>query len=141
MIQLALRSALSDRATEGRIAVIDAWNFEAPRTKDGIAALSTLGLDGKVLVVVEPFEDLVWKSFRNLGDVHVLLAGELNAYDVLCSDWVVFTRATLPTTADTVGGTSAPIHEPVSVIAADEAPNTAVPQAGIDDEQEAGEAE
>jgi large subunit ribosomal protein L4 len=100
MIQLALRSALSDRAAEGKVAVIDAWDFAAPRTKDAKSALGALGLDGKVLVVLEPDDDMAAKSFRNLPDVHVLPASELNAYDVLCSDWVVFTSASLPGSAD-----------------------------------------
>jgi large subunit ribosomal protein L4 len=96
MIQLALRSALSDRAAEGRIAVVEAWDFAAPRTRDAVAALRALGLEGKVLVVVG-YDDIVpAKSFRNLPDVHVILGSELNAYDVLVSDWVVFTKDTLP---------------------------------------------
>jgi large subunit ribosomal protein L4 len=96
MIQLALRSALSDRAAEGRIAVVDSWAFDAPRTKDAKVALSALELTGRILVVLGPDDDFAALSFRNLPDVHVLAASELNAYDVLCSDWVVFTRATLP---------------------------------------------
>jgi large subunit ribosomal protein L4 len=99
MIKLALRSALSDRAADGRIVVIDSWGFDTPKTKDAIAALAALGVSGKVLVVLSPGELDTWKSFRNLTDVHVLLAAELNAYDVLCSDWVIFTQATLPTSA------------------------------------------
>ena len=99
MVQLALRSALSDRAADGKVVVVDDWGWTAPRTKDAVAALAALGLTGRVLVVAERGAEAVWKSFRNLGDVHVLSPGELNAYDVLCSDWVVFTRATLPTTA------------------------------------------
>ncbi|HWC09781.1 MAG TPA: 50S ribosomal protein L4 [Acidimicrobiales bacterium] len=101
MIQLALRSALSDRAAEGRVMVVDEWGFATPRTRDAKAALGALGLQGKVLVVLGPDDDMAAKSFRNLPDVHVLAASELNAYDVLCSDWVVFTSATLPGTADT----------------------------------------
>jgi large subunit ribosomal protein L4 len=97
MVQLALRSALSDRAAAGKVAVVEAWNFSVPRTKDAKAALAALGLDGRVLLVVEPKDDTTTKSFRNLPEVHVLPAGELNVYDVLCSDWVVFTTATLPT--------------------------------------------
>jgi len=104
MIQLALRSALSDRAAENRVAVVDAWNFAAPRTRDAKAALEALGLTGKVLVVVGPDEDLAAKSFRNLPHVQLLKASELNAYDVLCNDWVVFTRATLPATTATSSG-------------------------------------
>jgi large subunit ribosomal protein L4 len=96
MVQLALRSALSDRAADGKVAVVDRWPFDTPKTKAAKAALAALGLDGKVLVVVGPDDVDISKSFRNLPDVHVLLASELNAYDVLCSDWVVFTEDTLP---------------------------------------------
>ena len=103
MIQLALHSALSDRAAEGKIVVVDGWGFQGPKTKDAKAALAALGLSGKVLVVLEPDDETVGKSFRNLPDVTVLIAPELNAYDVLCSDWVVFSRTTLPgVTSDTV---------------------------------------
>ncbi|MDQ3757193.1 MAG: 50S ribosomal protein L4 [Actinomycetota bacterium] len=101
MVQLALRSALSDRAADGKVVVVERWPFETPKTKDAKAALAALGIEGKALVVVGPDEIDISKSFRNLPDVHVLVAGELNAYDVLCSDWVVFTEATLPTTGDT----------------------------------------
>ena len=97
MVQLALRSALSDRAAEGRIAVVDSWSFATPRTRDAKAALAALDLTGRVLVVLAPQDEVAYKSFRNLPDVHVLPSGELNAYDVLCSDWVVFTSDTLPT--------------------------------------------
>lgn len=106
MIQLALRSALSDRAAEGKVVVIDTWSFTAPRTKDALAALSALGLDGKVLVVLGDDEEAAAKSFRNLPAVHVLGAGQLNPYDVLCADWIVFTQATLPgATTDTAKDT------------------------------------
>ncbi|HEX2192461.1 MAG TPA: 50S ribosomal protein L4 [Acidimicrobiales bacterium] len=101
MIQLALRSALSDRAAEGRVVVVDSWDFAAPRTREAKAALGALGLDGKVLVVLGPDDEVAAKSFRNLPDVHVLPASELNAYDVLCNDWVVFTSASLPGRAET----------------------------------------
>jgi large subunit ribosomal protein L4 len=96
MIQLALRSALSDRASEGRVAVVASWPWEAPSTRDAKAALAALGLDGRVLVVLSRQEQEAYKSFRNLRRVQVLLSGELNAYDVLCNDWIVFTTETLP---------------------------------------------
>jgi large subunit ribosomal protein L4 len=99
MVQLALRSALSDRAAEGRVAVVDAWDFAEPKTRQARDALAGLGWEGKLLVVVRPDEQPVIRSFRNLPQVQLILAGELNAYDVLCSDWVVFTRATLPSTS------------------------------------------
>lgn len=96
MVQLALRSALSDRASEERVAVVDGWGFEGPSTKAAVAALAALELTGKVLVVLERDDDDAVRSFRNLPTVHVLAASELNTYDVLRNDWVVFTPATLP---------------------------------------------
>lgn len=96
MVQLALRSALSDRALDNKVVVLDSWGFADPKTKAAKALLAALNLDGKVLVVVEPADEVASKSFRNLPEVHVLPAGQLNAYDVLCNDWVVFTRDTLP---------------------------------------------
>jgi large subunit ribosomal protein L4 len=96
MVALALRSALSDRAAEGQVVVVDAWDFPAPRTRDARVALAALGLTGRVLLVLDREEEAAAKSFRNLPKVHLILPSELNAYDVLCSDWVVFTRATLP---------------------------------------------
>ena len=117
MIQLALRSALSDRAADNKVLVVD-WGFDAPKTKTGKAALASLGLDGKVLVVVGRDDELVWKSLRNLTDVQILLSDELNAYDILCNDWIVFTQGTLPgSPAEKQGSvqTSAPVSdEPVA---------------------------
>src|SRR5215210_3879154 len=66
MVQLALRSALSDRAAENRVAVVESWNFAAPRTREAKAALAALGLEGKVLVVLGPDDEAAAKSFRNL---------------------------------------------------------------------------
>jgi large subunit ribosomal protein L4 len=96
MVQLALRGALSDRAASGQLAVVESWDWEVPSTKDAVAALSTLGFEGRVLVVLSADDERAYKSFRNIVGVDIVLAAELNAYDVLCSDWVVFTRATLP---------------------------------------------
>ena len=108
MVQLALRSALSDRAAEGRVVVVDSWSFSAPRTRDAKAALAALNVDARALVVLGRDDDVAYKSFRNLPDVHVLLASELNAYDVLCSDWVVFTSATLPAAPEAEAKAAAP---------------------------------
>ena len=96
MVRLALASALSDRANDGKIVVVSGWGFEDPSTKAAKDLLKGLGVEGRILVVVGYDEVEASKSFRNLPNVHVLLAGELNAYDVLCSDWVVFTPETLP---------------------------------------------
>ena len=95
MIRLALKSALSDRAASDRVLVLD-WGLDAPSTKGALAALAANGVEGRVLVVLRPEDETIWKSLRNLPDVHVCSAGELNAYDVLVSDWVVFTPDTLP---------------------------------------------
>jgi large subunit ribosomal protein L4 len=102
MVRLALRSALSDRAAEGYVKVVDDWGIAAPRTKDGIAVLEQLGLRAKgersprVLLVLDRTEDAAWRSFRNLGKyVQIVLPEELNAYDVLVNDFVVFSKTTL----------------------------------------------
>ena len=121
MVALALRSALSDRAAQDRVAVVESWGFERVRTKDAIALLGALGIgEDRALVVVAPDDHTATLSFRNLPGVHVLLAAELNAYDVLCADWIVFTAATLPGgLGDTVAG--APSAPPPA------APGTAEP--------------
>ena len=96
MKALALRSALSDRAALGHVALVDQWSFEVPSTKAAIASLKALGLEGRVLVVLSEDDFVADRSFANLPDVQTLLAGELNAYDILVNDWVVFTDETLP---------------------------------------------
>jgi len=96
MIKLALRSALSDRASEGHVIVVDDWNFDAPSTKGAIAALKALGVEGRALIVLTRDDVEAWKSFRNIPSVHVLEAAELNTYDILVSDYVVFTKNTVP---------------------------------------------
>jgi large subunit ribosomal protein L4 len=96
MIRLALASALSDRAAEGKVVVVDSWSFETPKTSDAKAALAALGLEGRVLVVLRRTDEAAIKSFRNLPEVQLIETGELNAYDVLVNDYVVFTQDTLP---------------------------------------------
>ena len=98
MIRLALYSALSDRANMERICVIDTFDtWSAPKTKDALSSLATLGLEGKILVVLGRDDETAFRSFRNLMNVKTIDAGELNAYDVLDCDWLLFTDATLPT--------------------------------------------
>jgi large subunit ribosomal protein L4 len=98
MKALALRSALSDRAALGNVALVDQWSFEAPSTKAAVAALRALELEGRVLVVLTEDDFVADRSFGNLPRVQVILEGELNAYDILVNDWVVFTDETLPGT-------------------------------------------
>ena len=96
MIKLALRSALSDRANEGKIIVIDSWGFDAPSTKSASAALAALGINGSVLIVHGREDINAIKSFRNLPSVQLLEVAELNAYDILCNEIIVFTKDNLP---------------------------------------------
>ena len=98
MIRLALHSALSDRATENRVLVIDSWGWDAPSTKAAQAALGALGVEGRALVVLRREDQIIAKSFRNLVGVHLIEPGELNTYDVLNSDYILFTTDTLPAT-------------------------------------------
>ena len=100
MIRLALNSALSDRAGEGRVVLLDQWAFDEPRTKDAVAFLTAFELEGRVLVVLGEEDAAADRSFNNLPEVQTLLASELNAYDVLRCDWVVFTDETLPGEAE-----------------------------------------
>jgi large subunit ribosomal protein L4 len=110
MIRLALVSALSDRAASERVIVIDEWGWDTPRTKDAVAALDALGLrernarPPRVLLVLDRTDDVAWRSFRNLGErVQIVLPEELNAYDVLVNDWIVFSRTTLGATTSRLG--------------------------------------
>ena len=95
MKRLALRSALSDRAAEGKILVVEDWGLDAPSTKSAGARLEAIGAAGRVLAVLERDDTAALKSFRNLPRVHTLPADQLNTYDVLLSDVVVFTSAAL----------------------------------------------
>ncbi len=98
MVRLALHSALSDRLAEGKVVVLDQWNFDGPSTKAANALLASLGCEGRVLVVVRRDEIDAIRSFRNLPQVQLIEVGELNAYDVLCNEWILFTNASLPST-------------------------------------------
>jgi large subunit ribosomal protein L4 len=89
----ALRGALSDRARAGRVHVVDSLaDGDRPSTKAALAALSEIVESRKVLVVVERADNLTWLSLRNAPSVHLLSVDQLNTYDVLVSDDVVFTK-------------------------------------------------
>ena len=90
----ALRGALSDRAREGRIHVVAGFvGGETPSTKDATAIINGLTERKNVLVVIERGNDVDWKSLRNVPRFHIVAPDQLNTYDVLVSDDVVFTRA------------------------------------------------
>jgi large subunit ribosomal protein L4 len=98
----ALRGALSDRLSHGRVQVVSGFvGGDVPRTSEAVAVLvGALGLEGgslgrPVLVVAHRDDEITWKSLRNVPAVHVLAEDQLNTYDVLASDYVVFTEQAL----------------------------------------------
>ena len=96
MIAAALRGALSDRARDGRVYVVqELVPGDVPSTRTALAALQAVASSDKVLVVLHRDEDLSWLSLRNVVTVHALAVDQLNAYDVLVNDEIVFTAAAL----------------------------------------------
>ena len=91
MIKAALRGTLSDRQREDRIHVIDQIT-ESPSTSVAIAAVRQFSDRKNLLVVVSRTEDIAWRALRNSTDLHLIVNDQLNAYDVLKSDDVVFTE-------------------------------------------------
>jgi large subunit ribosomal protein L4 len=94
----ALRGALSDRAANERVYVVSSFvEGDVPRTKDALAMLATVtgGAERNILVVTAHDDEITWKSLRNVPAVHLLAEDQLNTYDVLVSDHVVFTEAAL----------------------------------------------
>src|SRR5580692_4081132 len=112
MVRLALLSALSDRADIGQIVVIDDWKIEGPKTKDAVTLVRKLKLSGSVLIVLAQDELDVERSFANLPQVQTTTFGELSAHDVIRSDWLVFSDATLPTAPSDFSGTHVMEEEP-----------------------------
>ncbi len=89
----ALRGALSDRARNDRIHVVDALvTGDKPSTRTALGALAGLSDRTRFLVVLERTDSLTWLSLRNAPEVHIVAVDQLNTYDVLASDDVVFTR-------------------------------------------------
>lgn len=93
MIAAALLGVLSDRARGERIHVVSSFGVDAPSTKAATEVLAGLGATRNVLVVLDRADENGALSVRNLDYVHVLYVDQLNAYDVVVSDDVVFTRA------------------------------------------------
>ena len=92
----ALRGALSDRARDGRVHVVDGFVAgETPSTKAALATLAKATETERVLVVLGSTDEINWMSLRNVPTVHLLEAGQLNTYDVLVADEVVFTTDAL----------------------------------------------
>lgn len=95
MKKLALRSALSARAAADAVLVVDSFDWEMPKTKAATALLAGMGVEGKALFVLSHSDRIAERSVRNLPNVNVLTVGQLNTYDVLWADAVVFTSDTI----------------------------------------------
>ena len=96
MIQAALLGALSDRAREGRVFVFDAIvSGDVPSTRQASAALASLAEYRNILAILDRDDFVGWLSLRNLPDVQVIAADQLNAYDIVVADAVVFTQTAL----------------------------------------------
>jgi large subunit ribosomal protein L4 len=139
----ALRGALSDRARAGRIHVVDSLvSGDKPSTKAALSALTGLTDRPRALVVLERGDDLTWLSLRNVDSVHIVAVDQLNTYDVLISDDVVFTKAAydafvngapkgksvkaVATSSEAAEAPAAPAA-PATDVVADEWPNSAAP--------------
>jgi large subunit ribosomal protein L4 len=108
----ALRSALSDRARGGRLHVVSGFvDGDAPSTKTAASVLGNVAASRHVLVVVERTDVVGWKSLRNIDTVHVIAPDQLNTYDVLVSDDVVFTQAALNEFVEGRAGESVTVSE------------------------------
>jgi large subunit ribosomal protein L4 len=129
MIAAALRGALSDRARNGRLHVLPGFaEGETPSTKGAISALGEViggSVFRNVLVVLERTDELTWKSLRNVGGLHILVQDQLNAYDVLRSDDIVFTEGALRAYVARATGTEVEVVDVVGVETAAEVEDAA----------------
>jgi large subunit ribosomal protein L4 len=137
----ALRGALSDRARNDRVHIVSSIvSGDTPSTRTAAQTLAAIVESQHILVVAERDDELTWKSLRNVPSVHLLEPGQLNTYDVLISDDVVFTEAALATF---VGGPlpSTPIDEVPVASAIDEVPAPVSDADAVDTADEAAAAE
>ena len=95
MKKLALRSALSARASEAAVLVVEDLDWATPKTKQAVGLLGAMGASGKTLLVISSIDSTAGRSFRNLPEVRLTEPGQITPYDVLWSDQVVFTSHTV----------------------------------------------
>jgi large subunit ribosomal protein L4 len=132
MKRVSLRSALSDTLASGKLAVVDELAFDGPKTKDAVAVLDALELQGKILVVIPTPDDLVHKSFRNLANVRIAYPGNLSTYDLIGADRVLFTAAAL----DVLSGQEPPARTVAGESTEEPDVGEATEQPGSDQEDE-----
>jgi large subunit ribosomal protein L4 len=134
----ALRGALSDRARNERIHVVDALVAgDTPSTKAALAALAGLSDRGRFLVVLERTDATTWLSLRNAQEVHIVAVDQLNTYDVLASEDIVFTKGAYDEFVARNGKGGAPATAKVSEAPAAKAEPEAEPQAKVEPEAKA----
>jgi large subunit ribosomal protein L4 len=130
MIAAALRGALSDRARDGRVHVVsELVSGHLPSTKTAVAAVRAATSTDKVLVVLDRSEDLAWLSLRNVVTVHAIAVDQLNAYDVLVNDEVIFTEAAL---ASYVGRIRGVVASPVTAAEPEELSTSSVDEEPVE---------
>ena len=95
MRRLALYSALSTRAADSEVRVVSTIEWDAPKTKRAVAMLEGMGITGKALFVISRSDQIVEMAVRNLPTVNVITPDQLNTYDVLWADTLIFTRETV----------------------------------------------
>ncbi|GMQ98278.1 MAG: 50S ribosomal protein L4 [Acidimicrobiia bacterium] len=111
MKRLALRSALSVRAADGQIKVVETFDvWDAPKTKNATALLAAMGVTGKVLLIAEDHERMAIKSFRNLDHVIASNLGQANTYDVLWAETIIMSQGTLDLGQSAPRGTEEHAH-------------------------------
>ena len=94
-IKLAIRSALSAKLADGQLIVVDKLEFEKPRTKDALAVLKALGVEGRCTVVVTDENVNAFLSFRNISTVDIVPSGSENVYELLDNKFLIFEEEAL----------------------------------------------
>jgi large subunit ribosomal protein L4 len=105
MRRLALRSALSVKAADEQIVVLDELSFDAPRTKDMVAVLDALGVERNALLLLPEADDIIELSTRNIPYVKMLRANYINVRDLLGYQTVIMPRQAIDVIADFLGET------------------------------------
>jgi large subunit ribosomal protein L4 len=136
MKKLALRGALSARASEGAIKIVETLDWAEPKTKTASGLLKAIGAGRKALIVLGPTDRVAERSFRNLSQVAITRSGQLSAHDVLWAETVLFTTDTLGSVA---AGSYDVSDEDFVIESADEAADSAVssPPSAVRNESEA----
>ncbi|MDR0870547.1 MAG: 50S ribosomal protein L4 [Planctomycetaceae bacterium] len=101
-LQVAARMAVASKIINSKVTLIDALSIEAPKTKEAATVLKSLKINKSVLVAVESYNAPLYKSFRNIEGVRILPVNEINAYEVLKPQQVLFTKAALQSFVDAV---------------------------------------